>query len=133
MRDGAADGAEVPHERVGDPRGRRAEHAVAAAHELGALALLVAHERTQTEVALLLHEALELLDAVDVNEQAGRREPELQQRDQALPAREHLRVVAVLGEHGHGLPHGLRRDVLEPGRIHGAASLRSTERAYDCP
>ena len=46
------------------------------------------------EPALFL-DVLEARDAADVHEVAGRAEAQLQERQQALAAREHLRVVAV--------------------------------------
>jgi len=64
--------------------------------------------------------AIEARDAVHVDEHARRREAQLHQRDQALSAGEHLRVVAVLAERRHGLVDGSGLDVVELGGDHWA-------------
>ena len=59
------------------------------------------------EAALLL-DVLEAGDAADVHQVAGGAQPELEQRQQALPAGEDLGVVRVTLEERQGLVQSLR-------------------------
>src|SRR5260221_3580441 len=71
----------------------------------------------QQRVALIA-DAAELVEPAHVDQQAGVGEPEPQQRHQALPARDHLGVVAGIAEHVHGLVQGPRTQVVELRRDH---------------
>ena len=57
-------------------------------------------------------------DAVDVDEVAGVGQAHVEHRDQALPAGEHLAVVADLAEHGDGLVDGAGCVVHERSGLH---------------
>ena len=56
--------------------------------------------------------------AVDVHQHLGPGQAEIQERDQALSARQDLRPVPVLGEQADGLVDLVGRDVLEARRLH---------------
>jgi hypothetical protein len=80
--------------------------------------------RTDDDVVAVLTHAAHLLDAPDVDDDLGIGQPQPQQRDQRLPAGQHLGFVAVLGERGDGLvdragPHivELRRDHDSPPAV----------------
>jgi len=55
-----------------------------------------------------------------VDQRRGGGHPQPQQRDQALPAGQHLRVLAVLGQGRDGFVHSGRTDVVEARRDHCA-------------
>ncbi len=61
-------------------------------------------------------------DAVDVDEHGRADEPHVQQRHEALPAGEHLRLVAVLGQQRDRLLDGLGTLVAERRGLHGRIS-----------
>ena len=54
--------------------------------------------RADHDVVALAADALQPVDAVEVDEVLGRREPQLHHRDQAVAAGERPRLVAELGE-----------------------------------
>ena len=56
--------------------------------------------------------------AVDVDEHRRVRQPQRQQRDQALAAGEHARLVLMLREQRHSLGDGLRRLILNVRQFH---------------
>src|SRR4030095_15088682 len=58
-------------------------------------------------------------DRVDIDEMPGTCETELQERDEALAAREHLGVLAQPGQQRGGLSDGGRRVVIEASGNHG--------------
>ena len=53
---------------------------------------------------------------------SGDGEAQLQQRDQALPAGEHLGLAAAVVQQADRLVERARRLVAEPGRVHAASS-----------
>src|SRR5262245_50509122 len=57
-------------------------------------------------------------DAVDVHEQFWRGEPQLHQRDEALPPGQHLWLTAAAGQQADRLGEGARCLVTEPRRVH---------------
>src|SRR5215217_4450983 len=77
---------------------------------------------------VVLVELVEAGDPIDVDERARRREAELHERDQTLPAREYLRFVAVALENRDRLLHRRGGEVLEPGGVHGRPSLPALSR-----
>ena len=130
VRDRAADRAEVADDRIGDLRRRLAQDRIAVAQELRALARLVPHERADPECASVLGERVEAGDPVDVDEHLRRGEAQLQERDEALPARQHLRLVAALGEDCERLVERFCCHVVERCRVH-AASCAASISTYD--
>ena len=95
----AADRAEVPHERVGDLRRGRRDRRVARADQVGRREMVVPDQRADPQDRRRAprspsRPSIRLMSTSC----AGRREPELHHRDQALSAGEHLGVVAVRGE-----------------------------------
>src|SRR5262249_52109755 len=73
------------------------------------------------ERVALVADAAQALDPADVHQQVGERQPEPQQRQQALAARDHLRVLTAIGQRPHRLAHRggpggfeLRRDHYAP-------------------
>src|SRR5690606_4614531 len=77
--------------RPGQQRHRRAHLVVGAAGGIGG-----AGADRQRAVAAL--DALELVEPRDVDQVVEERQPQIQHRDQALPAGEHLGLIAELGE-----------------------------------
>ena len=72
---------------------------------------------TRTRVRRHL-DGVEAGDPVDVDEVRRGGQAHVEERDQALPAGEHLAVVADLGEDGDGLVDGARCVVHEGGGLH---------------
>ena len=64
-------------------------------------------------------DALELADAAEVDQMLGRGQPQLHHRDEAVAAGERPRVLAEIGEHGHGLGDGFRAVIGEWAWDHG--------------
>src|SRR5262249_29314673 len=66
-------------------------------------------------------------DTVDVDDQRGSHESHVQSRDEALPPRDRLRVVATPRQRLERLLEGRRGDVLERRRLH-EGPFRSSNR-----
>src|ERR671924_84139 len=130
VRQRSRDGAEVADDRIGDLRSGITEHRPASAEQARALAVLVAHERPDSQFALLLRQPVQPRQAVDVHEHPRRGETELHERDQALPAGEHLGLVAIAVQGGERLVERRRRLVFEPAGIHRPSSSDFFGRAY---
>ena len=58
-------------------------------------------------------DAAQLLDAAQVDQQRGRRQPQLHQRDQRVPAGEDLGLLAAVGERSQRLVERPGRHVVE--------------------
>src|SRR5439155_25333204 len=99
--------------------------AVAAAQKLRPLAGPMPHEGADHEVPVFLLEPVEPLDAVDVDERPRRGDAQLHHRDQALPACQHLRLVAEALKDRDRLVETRRSEVLEGRRIHRKRLLSS--------
>ena len=90
------------------------------------------------EPAVLDPDAVELADAVDVDQMLRPRQPERHGRHQALPAGQHAAVVVgVAGEQVQRFRDGLGGVVLERGGLHcaesiGRATLRFNAMANTC-
>ena len=91
--------------------------------------------RPDGEAAGLDPDVRQLRDAVEVDQPLGRGEAHVQERDEALPPGEKLRLVAMLRELGDGLVDRPDGRVLEDGGLHSrghsgrgqlARSTRST-------
>ena len=89
---------EVAHERVGDLRRGVRDRRIAAPDHVGCGQRVVTDQRPDVQLAVALLDAVESRDPVDVDQMRRRGEPKLHHRDQALPAGEHLGVLAVRGE-----------------------------------
>ncbi len=76
----------------------------------------------------LAADALEARDPPDIHQMAEVGEPEGEQRNQALAAREHLRAVTQLGEEGYCLLDAARRVVFERCGFQRGASAQSQAR-----
>ncbi len=118
----AADRAAVADLEVADPRDRQAQQGDGGGGGGVLLHGPLAGHGPDLEVAVGALGPLEGGDAVEVDEVVEAREPQRQQRDQALAAGERLGVVAVLGEQPDGVVDAVGRVVLERRGLHGAPS-----------
>src|SRR5581483_6083032 len=120
VRDAPADGAAVADGAVPDVADGVNEERAVARHKRRALRVALADERAEAELAGrgILGDGGEAGDVVDVDDQLRPREPEVQERDEALAAREDLRVVSVRREEGERLCLRRRRAVLEARGLH---------------
>ena len=75
-------------------------------------------ESADRDLAVALADRAEVADPTDVDHDFGLREPELHRGDQAVAAREHLRVLAVPGEEPERLLERRRPDIIERGGDH---------------
>jgi hypothetical protein len=116
----SADRGLVADEGVGDHRRGVGEDRILRADEVRALEHAFARAPADLERPALLHHVLEPGDPPDVHEMGGLAQPELEEGQQALPTGQHLRVVAVLGEQGHGFGQRSGGVVVERRRDHGA-------------
>jgi hypothetical protein len=106
---------------MADERGRRRRERPAR-RDLGRdLELMGARHRADGESVARLAHVRELRHAVQVDEERRLREPEGEERHEALPAGEDLRLVAAVRERRESLVDGTRRDVVELRRLHCAA------------
>ena len=116
MGDRAADGAAVPRDEVPDERQRVPDERVDA--------LVVGERRLpdgRADPDVAVRRDLAEAGVVDVDEHARPDEAHGQRRDEALAARERLRVVAAVGERRERLLEGARR-----GRTRTGAASPST-------
>jgi hypothetical protein len=84
---------------------------------------LVAEQRADAQRPVTLLEKIQVLDLVDIDQVARAGEPQLQQRDQALAARQDLGVFTELIEEAERLVHGPRSVVLKRSRQHDQPSF----------
>jgi len=100
VTDRPADGPQVAHQGVRDLRRSLGQDRAAPLEAGVALDVDMAREGADSEAAALVLDTFQAGQAAEVDHQLGRREAQLEERDQALPARHHLGLIAVLGEHG---------------------------------
>ena len=119
-------GSEIMRRRVPEGRERPVE-------ELGPLAGLVADERADAQAAVARDgERVEVRDPVDVDERRRRGEgAELQHRDQALAAGQHLRLPVEPFEDPDSLLERVRREVLEAARVQETPPSASSDGRSD--
>src|SRR5262245_60037529 len=87
--------------------GERNQRGVAG-DNVGPLNLGMPRQRADFDKFVLLGDAVETLDPIDVDQQGRRRKAHVEGCDQALPTREHPRIVLVLGQKRDGFlkrPH----------------------------
>jgi hypothetical protein len=125
--DAPADRPAVPDLRVGDV-GHRLGHQRRPRRDQGApLGVPLPRHRADADSARRQRrEPRQRVDPVQVDDHRGPREPEVEQRDQTLPTREHLRFVPMHRECLERLLERLGGEVLERGRFHRPTLPRLT-------
>src|SRR4249919_2335328 len=78
----------------------------------------MARQRANLDILALSGDAVEVLDAVDVDQQLGCRQAHVERGDQALPTGEQPRFVLVPGEEHHRFLERFRLCVCEWRRLH---------------
>jgi hypothetical protein len=87
----------VTDDRVGHQRRRRCHGRLPGREDVGALELRVPCECADPDRPISIDPVVvQARDAVDVDEQLGRGEAQLEQRDQTLPAGQHLGLPAAI-------------------------------------
>ena len=114
--DGAAERAAVADRRVADMRHGARDQRRVLGDDVGALGGGVARQCADLDHAVFERDAVEAVDAVDVDQQGRRRQPHVEGGDQALPAGEQARVR--LAEQRNGLLGRARLFVGEWRRFH---------------
>jgi hypothetical protein len=116
VRDRAADRPAVPHLRIAHLAGDARDQRTGPGEDRVEREVVVPAERADRDPVAVLTDVAEVVEPPDVDEQRRPREPEPQQRDQRVAAREHLRVLAAEQLDRFGDRSGAR--VLEGGRDH---------------
>ncbi len=122
----ADDRAHLPHDRIGDDIGGLLEQAPAFGDHGRSLERRVTGQRADREVTVLLPDVIETREPVDVDEDRRSGQPEAHGRDQALAARQHPGIEAVLGEQGRGFVDRPWFHVVERCWEHAAPSVESS-------
>ena len=117
MREAAAERAAGADRQVPDVAGRLGEE-VPGAGELRPLEPSVTDERSELERVAGGDDPVEPGHAVDVDEVRGAREPVGEERHEALPAGEQLRVLAAVGEQRERVVERFGARVRERRRLH---------------
>src|SRR5262249_2024765 len=123
----AADGGEVPDEGVRDHPTCVGEDGKPPPHHVRCFELGLPDERADHERPVPLGDRPEPADPVQVDDVAGRGEPELHQGDETLATGEDLRVLAEPAEKGDRVLQGGRAVVLEGRRNHARPPSASDE------
>ena len=118
MGEAAADGTSVANLGMSDVTDGLGQQRPAARHVRIGLDRRLAGHGTDAKHAVAHPEAAERLDAVDIDQNRGPRQAEVEQRHQALPAGERPRLPAMRREHRHGLGHIARAFIGEWRRFH---------------
>ena len=118
MGRGAADRAPVADLEVSDVRQGASEERGGGRDVVVALGRRLANHRSHPEVVVRALDGAELGDPVEVDQALEAREAQREHRHEALPAGEHLGVVAMAGEQLDGLGERVRRLVGERRRLH---------------
>ena len=122
VRQRPADRAPVPDLRVADlARGVREQRQGPGQH-VGVLEVVVAGQRPDRDVPVLLAHVAELLDRPEVDEHLRHGQPQLHERQQRVTAGQELGVVAVLTGKIKSFRNGSRATVAERCRDHRAIS-----------
>lgn len=120
-----AEGAAMAYGGIGDRGGGRRQESGVPAHQRIADDVVVRGHRADDQRAGVLADPAQLGDPADVDDQFGEGEPQPEQGQQALPAGQHLRVLARVREGAHGLVDARGPRVVECGGIMPAPPLRS--------
>ncbi len=118
MREGAAERAAMPDLPIADARRGHGQQRRELCDERRRGHLVMRRHRADDERVTVVADAVQLRHAAEVDEQARRREPQPQHRQQALPAGDHLRLVARLGQRRDRVVHSGRTQVVECDRDH---------------
>ena len=114
----AADGAHVAHLRIGDLQ-RRLPHDRRGGGERGVFDDLVLRDhRADADGSTVDRNPAESGDILQVDQMRHLGHPQLHHRDQAVPARHHPRVVAMLAKNGEYARHVLWTVIFESRRNH---------------
>ena len=132
VREASSERAAHADRQVADAGGGLAQQAVRA-RELHALERRVPDERVDDDLPVAGPLLRERPGTAHVDEMRGAREPVGEHRQQALPACEHLGVLAALGEQVERLLRAVRARIREGRRLHDAgraATSRPRRSAY---
>ena len=120
--DAADHGPARADRRVGDVGQHLGQQRQPLGHERGALGRAQPHQRAEGQRAVVEHGLGRLvLQEVEVDQVRRRRQAHVEDRDQALPAGQHLRLRAELREQVVDLLAGARAVVGEGRGLHGPA------------
>ena len=120
MREVAADGRAVSHQRIGDDEGGVVQNRILRLDQIRSLQRRLAGPAADLQVSAFFLDVFESGNPSDVDQMSHGREPQLEQRQQALSTRQHLGIVAVLLEQANRLGQRRRGVIIERRRDHRA-------------
>ena len=103
---------------IADARCRRRQDGHLGVQHVGCLDVTVAGEGPDGDVVAGVADVGQVGDPADVDQDRGLGQPQLHQRQEAVPTGEELGVLAVLRDEGDGLVGGAGPDVVELGGDH---------------
>src|SRR2546421_5741056 len=118
MRRGAADGAPIPYLGIADLGCGARQQRQLLLEQVGELDVVMAGQRADRDMAILFADVIEVADAADVDQEGRRGEAQLHERDEAMPAGEDLRLLAVLDQLCNRFRKCAGDDVIECGWNH---------------
>ena len=121
--DGAAEGAAVANGGMPDMRHGERDQRRVPGDQLGTLDLGMARQGADLDEFALFGDAVEALDAVDVDQQVRRRQPHVERGNQALPAGQQPRIVLMLGQQRNRFLERARLGVGEWRRLHVSPNI----------
>jgi hypothetical protein len=119
----AADRSPVPDLRIADPTRDVGQQRVAAGDDRVLVDLAVRRPGTDAQAVVGLDDLVHPIDVAQVDEQSRLGEPELHERQQAVAARQDLRLPLALGEDPQDALEAGWADVVEGCRDHRATVL----------
>ena len=125
VRDAAANGSAIPDRHVRDLRGRLREQRPSLAHIGAAQQIGVPDQRPDCQAIRSGVQAIEGVDAIDIDDDGGTEDAQVQHRHQALAAGQHPAVRPGVAQNMQGLVERPRGVVVEPGRLHVLLNLIS--------
>ena len=131
MGEAPSEGAAVSNRHVADLRSRLGKQRTGTRDRRCALDVAVADERSDREPGVALFQLVEAADPVQVDENPGLGQPEVEERAQALAAGERPRVAAEACEQPERLLDALRSVVVERVRLQPIVPRSSTESSWN--
>jgi hypothetical protein len=128
VSDRSAHGAAVADLEVSDVRQSGGQQRHIAGNGGVVFGRRLAHKRAHAHVSVVAFDRVETGDPVEVDEVPEGRESQRHHRDQALPAGQHLGLVAVLAEQRDRFAHARRRVVLESSWLHTTSRVPDGDR-----
>jgi len=120
----AAQGGHLAHDGVGDHVGGIGQQRVTVGYQAGAFQVHFTGHGADLQPAIGFANIGQAFQAVDIDQHGRRGQPELEHRDQAVAAGQHLGAF-ILAQKGDGVAQGLRTCIIKCRRNHNESPRRS--------